>query len=123
MGVSPLCLLYHSECDEPGTQKKRPLCYLIVYEVMLLWADIMFRNNSSNGTVKEHIFYLPPSSVPPADDGAHSICLYCLCPGLTLIITFVGNYYNKVFHVPTDIINPCKHNSYYICGKSRVMFQ
>ena len=38
------------------------------------------------------------------------------------IITFVGSYYNKDFHFPTNVINPCKHNSYYICGKSHVTF-
>ena len=38
------------------------------------------------------------------------------------ITTFVGSYYNKDFHVPTNVINPCKCNSSYICGKSRVTF-
>ena len=36
------------------------------------------------------------------------------------IITFVGRY--EDFHVPTNVISPCKHISYYICGKSRVTF-
>ena len=35
------------------------------------------------------------------------------------VITFVGSYYDKDFHVPMNVINPCKRNSYYICGKSR----
>ena len=35
------------------------------------------------------------------------------------IITFVGSYYNKDCHVPTNVINPCICSSYYICGKSR----
>ena len=38
------------------------------------------------------------------------------------IITFVASYYNKDFHIPTNVINPCKLNSHYICGKSRVTF-
>ena len=38
------------------------------------------------------------------------------------ITTFVGSFYNTDFHVPTNVINPCKRNSYYICGKSRVTF-
>ena len=31
-----------------------------------------------------YFFFLPPFSAPPADDGAPSICLYCLCPGPAL---------------------------------------
>ena len=32
------------------------------------------------------------------------------------LITFVVGYYNEDFHIPTNIINPCKCNSYSICG-------
>ena len=31
-----------------------------------------------------YFFFLSPFSAPPADDGAPSICLYCLCPGPAL---------------------------------------
>ena len=68
---------------------------------MLHWADIIF-NNSSNSTGKYKYFVViiliiliimltiiifclfvfpPPFAAPSVDDGAPSICLYCLCPG------------------------------------------
>ena len=38
------------------------------------------------------------------------------------IITFVGSYYSKDFLLITNVINPCKRNGYYMCGKSCVTF-
>ena len=35
---------------------------------------------------------------------------------------FVGSYYSEDFHVPANVINPCKRNSYYICGKLPITF-
>ena len=39
------------------------------------------------------------------------------------IITFVGSFYNKDFHIHTNAINPCKRNSYVgICVKKCCTF-
>ena len=79
---------------KPEPRKKASLLLnCLCYDVLLLWVYIIFQNNSSNGTGKNiyflnfhylYFFSLPPFSAPPADDGAPSICLYCLCPGLAL---------------------------------------
>ena len=79
-------------------RKKASLLFnSLCYDVMLLWAYIIFWNDSSNGTGKNiyiyilHFFiiiiiviFLPPFSAPPTDDGTLIICLYRLCPGPAL---------------------------------------
>ena len=86
------------QCNEPEPRKKAsPLFNSLCYDVMLLWAYIIFWNNSSNGTGKNiyiyilHFFiiiiiviFLPPFSASPTDDGTLIICLYRLCPGPAL---------------------------------------
>ena len=98
------------QCNEPGPRKKAsPLFNCRCYYVILLWAYIIVRNNSSNGTDRKYIFlklllffFLPSFRRPlwmtaPVAFAYTAYALGRLCPSMQTLLPFITIHLTSSF--------------------------
>ena len=60
-------------------------CGLILYFEIIVVMTLIKKYIFFKFFILVSLLFFSPLSAPPADDGAPSICLYCLCPELALV--------------------------------------